>query len=57
MAAKQYYVYRNLNDPADCIVINGDEVALGIYEEAAGPFKSREEAERKADELRRQKSA
>jgi len=53
MASQQFYVFQNLNDPADCIVITGDEVALGIYELAAGPFSSREEAERKADELRR----
>ncbi len=54
--ANKYYVYRNLNDPTDVVVLDGEQVTLGIYELVAGPM-AREAAEKKAAELKKGKAA
>lgn len=57
MADDRYYVYQNLNDSTDVIVLDGEQVSIGIYQLAGGPFSTKEEAERRADELRKGRSA
>lgn len=53
---KQWYVYQNLNDSADCIVASSAVMVASIYTPADGPFETEKEARERADELRRRVS-
>ena len=46
MAAKKWYVYENLNDRSDRLVLSEDKVVAGIYAIIGGPFDSKEEAKK-----------
>lgn len=43
---KRWYVYENINDSADRLVLDEDQVVIGVYALIGGPFESKEEAER-----------
>lgn len=45
MASKRWYVYANLNDKSDKLVLTEDMVVAAIYSLIGGPFDSKEEAE------------
>ena len=45
MAGTRWYVYQNLNDTSDKLVLNGDMAVAAIYALIGGPFDSKEEAE------------
>lgn len=46
MAVREYYIYRNLNDPSQVVVASERELVAGTFEMVAGPFASREIAEK-----------
>lgn len=48
MGKKVWYVYENLNDAADRIVVSGDKTVASIYRRISGPFPSKREAEKAA---------
>ena len=52
MANPKWYVYQNLNDKADVIVASDETMVAGIYALQDGPFDSKKDAERRADEIR-----
>lgn len=43
--ARKWYVYENLNNPSDRLVLSDDQIVAGIYTIVGGPFDSRSEAE------------
>ena len=49
MASKRWYVYANLNDATDKLVLTEDMVVAGVYNMIGGPFDSKEEAQEFAD--------
>lgn len=51
--AKRWFVYENLNDPKDLLVLDEDQVVIGIYSLVGGPFRSQEDAEEFAKKRRR----
>lgn len=50
---KKWFVYQNLNDSSDCVVASDRVQMAGIYTVADGPFDSKEEADERADEIRK----
>jgi hypothetical protein len=48
MAKTIWYVYENLNDPSDKIVVAAGKAVASIYRRVAGPFSSKSEADKAA---------
>ena len=46
MAVREYYVFRNLDDPSEVVVASERELVAGTFEMVAGPYSSREIAEK-----------
>lgn len=44
MAAKKWYVYENLNNPADRLVLADDQVVASVYTIIGGPFNTEAQA-------------
>ncbi len=42
---KQWFVYENLNDPGDRLILSDDQIVAGVYLIVGGPFQTRQEAE------------
>ncbi len=40
----KWYVYENLNNPDDRLVLSEDMIVAGVYTIVGGPFDSKEEA-------------
>jgi hypothetical protein len=45
MTGKRWYVYQNLNDASDKLVLSEDMAVAAIYSLVGGPFDSKAEAE------------
>jgi len=48
MGKTVWYVYENLNNPADKIVVVGTKAVASIYRKIAGPFSSKTKADKAA---------
>ena len=41
----KWYIYENLNNPSDRLVLSDDQIVAGVYTIVGGPFDSKQEAE------------